>query len=278
MEKRIVVGIIVVSIVIAGGLALLQRARPGVLYEPYGEDLSREAYMVAPEGMPAPAPQERSLVEQKVIKTSYISLGVEDFRTAADEIKAIVNGYGGHVADFSARNIRDRITGTITVRIPADNFEDVIKEIEKVGDLKEEKITLEDVTEQYIDLTARLTNLKRQEQRYLEILEMAVTVEEVLTVEHQLERIRGDIESMEGRVLYLDNRISLSTIHIQLSEPEPIKHESGIQKVLTDAVDAFLSTVRGIIIFMGYFIPVAVFLTVAAMLGRFIYLKLFKEH
>lgn len=275
MEKRIVVGIIVVSIVIAGGLALMQRARPGIPYEPYGEDLSREAYMVAPE---MPAPQERSLVEQKVIKTSYISLEVENFHTAADEIKAIANGYGGHVADFSARNIRNKITGTITLRIPADNFEDVIKKIEKVGDLKEEKITLEDVTEQYIDLTARLNNLKRQEQRYLEILEMAVTVEEVLTVEHQLERIRGDIESMEGRVLYLDNRISLSTIQVHLSEPEQIMHESGIQKVLNDAVDAFLSTVRGIIIFMGYFIPVAVSLTVAAMLGRFIYLKLFKEH
>jgi len=182
------------------------------------------------------------------------------------------------VADFSARNIRDRITGTITLRIPAENFEDVIKEIEKVGDLKEEKITLEDVTEQYIDLTARLNNLKRQEQRYLEILEMAVTVEEVLTVENQLGRIRGDIESMEGRVLYLDNRISLSTIQVHVSEPEPITHESGIQRVLTDVVDAFLSTIRGIIIFMGYFIPVAVFLTVAALLGRFIYLKLFKEH
>ncbi len=276
MKKRTIIGVIVARVVIAGGLAVLQSAsRPGHYAEQYDEELSGE-YMRAPEGVPAP--QERSLPEQKVIKTSLMSLEVEDFQTAADEIGLIASRYGGHVADFSAQNIKDRTIGTITVRVPEDTFEEVIKEIEKVGDLKGENITLEDVTEQYIDLTARLENLKHQEQRYLEILDMAVTVEDVLKVETQLERIRGDIESMQGRLIYLDNRVSLSTIQIQLSEPEIIAHESGIKKAFNDAIDGFLSAVRGIIIFMGYFIPVAVFLTVAAVLGRFIYLKLSKEH
>lgn len=275
-----IIGVIVTSVVIAGGLAVLQSAsRPSVRYteQIYDEELSGESYMKAPpEG--EPAPQERSLLEQKVIKTSYMSLEVEDFQTAADEIGLIANRYGGHVADFSAQKIKDRTIGTVTVRIPEDNFEEVIKEIEKVGDLKEENITLEDVTEQYIDLKARLENSERQEQRYLEILEMAVTVEDVLKVENQLGRIRGDIESMQGRLTYLDNRISLSTVQVQLSEPEVIVHESGIGKAFNDAIDAFLSAVRYIIIFMGYFIPVAVFLTVVALLGRIIYRKLSKDH
>ena len=142
-----------------------------------------------------------------------------------------------------------------------------------MGTLQEENVSLDDVTEQYIDLEARLENLKRQEKRYLEILEMATTVEDVLTVETQLERIRGDIESLQGSLNYLDNRIDLSTIQVQLSEPEKITHESGIGKAFSEAAEAFLAAIRGIIIFMGFFVPIAIFLTLVSLAGWYIYKK-----
>ena len=291
-KKKLLIGVIIVSIVIAAGLVVIQsqasytgmeasppyevlpeyEAPPAASREK-GMDAEYEEMAGAPGAQAAPAP-----TEQKVIKTSYMSLEVSDFREAADAVDSIARMYGGYTSDSSVRDYTGRKVGYVTVRVPTEKFEDAIKEIETVGDLKEENISLEDVTEHYIDLKARLDNLKRQEERYLDILDMATTVEDVLRVETQLERIRGEIESLQGSLNYLDNRIGLSTIQVQLSEPEKVVHESGIRRALNEAVDGFLAAIRGIIIFLGYFIPIAVFLTVLSLGGLFIYRKVSKEH
>ncbi len=163
----------------------------------------------------------------------------------------------------------------MTIRVPAEHFEDIVQDIGETGELKEQNISLENVTD--IDLTARLKNLKSQEERYREILDMATTVEDVLKVETQLERIRGDIESLQGRLNYLDNRIQYSTVQVRLSEPETIVHEARIKQAFSRAVDGFLATIRGIIIFLGYFIPIVIFLIILGLTGRFIYIRWFKE-
>lgn len=285
-RKYLLIGVIIASMIMAGGLVVLQsggaayqeeRAHPAEI-PPSGEylymksSLDAEAEeMYTGEG-PAPMPSE-----QKVIKTSYISLEVESFQKAADEIGTVAKKYGGYVSDSSVQDAEGRKIGYVTIRVPQENFEDAIKEIEAVGTLQEERASLEDVTEQYIDLKARLENSKRQEERYLDILDMATTVEDVLKVETQLERIRGNIESLQGTLNYMENRITLSTVQVQLSEPEKITHESGIARAFDEAIDALLSTIRGIIIFLGYFIPIAVFLALVALTSRFVYRKWFKE-
>ena len=275
-KKKILFGVVIVSVIISVGLAAAWSQSFSVSEVPYYEPVvmkeagTRESSLDMEEAMPAPG---AAPAEQMVIKTSYMSLEVQDFRTAADAVSDIARKYGGYVADSSVRDYGGRKVGYVSVRVPTSEFEKTIKEIETVGVLQEENVSLEDVTEQYIDLEARLENLKRQEKRYLEILEMATTVEDVLTVETQLERIRGDIESLQGSLNYLDNRIDLSTIQVQLSEPEKIAHESGIGKAFSEAAEAFLSAIRGIIIFMGFFIPIAVFLTLVSLAGYYIYKK-----
>ena len=289
-KKKLLIGVIIVSMVIAAGLVVIQSQSytgmeasppyevlpeyeaPPALSREKGMDAEYEEMAAAP-GAQAPAP-----TEQKVIKTSYMSLEVSDFRVAADAVDSIARTYGGYTSDSSVRDYTGRKVGYVTVRVPTEKFDDAIKEIETVGDLKEENISLEDVTEHYIDLKARLDNLKRQEERYLDILDMATTVEDVLKIETQLERIRGDIESLQGSLNYLDNRIDLSTIQVQLSEPEKVVHESGIRRAFNEAVDGFLAAIRGIIIFLGYFIPIAVFLTLLSLAGFFVYRKVSKEH
>ena len=288
-KKKLLIGVIIVSMVIAAGLVVIQSQSytgmeasppyevlpeyeaPPALSREKGMDAEYEEMAAAP-GAQAPAP-----TEQKVIKTSYMSLEVSDFRVAADAVDSIARTYGGYTSDSSVRDYTGRKVGYVTVRVPTEKFDDAIKEIEAVGDLKEENISLEDVTEHYIDLKARLDNLKRQEERYLDILDMATTVEDVLKIETQLERIRGDIESLQGSLNYLDNRIDLSTIQVQLSEPEKVVHESGIRRAFNEAVDGFLAAIRGIIIFLGYFIPIAVFLTLLSLGGLFVYRKVSKE-
>ncbi len=282
-RKYLLIGVIIVSAIIASGLVLQTGQR---YYYPEediyrgGLTVSKEApqYETVYEEAPAPGIGANLVpVEPQVIVTSYVSLEVEVFQKAADEVSSIAAKYGGYVANSFVQKIGDRKIGYVTVRIPEDRFGEAMKEIEAVGTLLEQNISLEDVTEQYIDLRARLDNLKQQEARYLEILKMATTVEDILKVETQLERIRGEIESLQGALNYMENRISLSTIEVRLSEPEKVVHESRMGDAFNRSVEAFLSATRGIIIFLGFFIPIALFLTVLVLLGFFLYRKMLRR-
>lgn len=229
-----------------------------------------------PSGLPSPGGESGSS-EPKLVKTANLYLEVDSYPEALNAVEETAVRYGGYVSDSAVQQYDDREVGHVTVRVPEGSFEEAVKDIENVGDLKEENLTLEDVTEQYIDLNARLDNLKHQEQRYLEILDMATTVEDVLKVETQLERIRGEIESLQGTLNYLENEIQYSVIHVQLAEPKEVVHESGIGSAFDQAIDGFLGAIRGIIIFLGYFIPVALFLTLLAFAGMTVHRKIFKK-
>ena len=222
----------------------------------------------------APEPEP---VEQKLIKTSYITLEVEDFYETSTSIKEIVSFHKGYIADTSERDDDGRKYGYITARVPQQYFEDVTEEIKALGKVDEAKTAVEDVTEEYVDLQARLNNLKKQEERYLEILGAATTVEDILSVETQLERIRGEIESYEGRLQYLDSLIDYATLHITIREPKKETFDIGLIDAIKDAIQGFFTALRAVIIFLGYFIPVVIIFGILAYIGRACYRRFFKE-
>lgn len=277
VKKRFIVGIIIVSLIVAiaavvvVGIQNTSSRNYEIDIRESGAAMQKTSW--APEiSLNLSAPQQK-----KVIKTSYISLEVKNYYATADALDALAQKYRGYISNVSAQDYGGRMIGTIIIRVPSEHFKDIIQDIGEIGDLQEQNISLEDVTEEYVDLTARLENLKQQEERYREILDIAVTVEDVLKVETQLERIRGEIESLQGRINYLDNKIQYSTVQIRLSEPETIIHEARIRHAFSRAIDGFLATIRGIIIFTGYFIPIVIFLVILGLAGRFFYVHLFKK-
>lgn len=205
-------------------------------------------------------------VDRKVISTADISIKVDDAAAAIDEIIKITQAAGGFVSSSSVYDSyygeSDQKEGHATIRVPKDGFISVIGEIEALGEVGSKTISGRDVTEEYIDLSARLGNLERQEVRLLEILNMTTTVEEVLDVEWELGRVRGEIESMTGRLKYLDDKVDFSTITVQVSEPRPITQSWGIRDALSESVAGFISSVAGLIVFVGYTLPIVIFLTV----------------
>ena len=291
-QKKLIFGIILISVILASVFAIFNiSSTTPEYYDDRGVAAESSSFpslsFRSKEGaaMEAPAPameaeyataEYEAFTGQKVIKTSYMSFEVEDFSKAAADIEALARSYGGYVSDTSVRDVDGRKIGYVTIRVPEGAFTDAIDGLESIGKLKEENVSLQDVTEEYIDLRARLDNLERQEERYLEILDKATTVEDILRVEYQLERIRGEIESLQGRLNYLDNRINLSTIQIQLEEPLEVVHESRIGDAFNRSIDAFLSAIRGIIIFLGYFLPIAIFLGIIIPVGLFLYRKVSK--
>ncbi|NLZ44464.1 MAG: DUF4349 domain-containing protein [Clostridia bacterium] len=158
--------------------------------------------------------------ERKIVYNASMTLETPD----PDGVYAFVMGYmkeqNGYVA--SSRRWVDadeRLHIQMRLRLPAPALETALAAIGGLGRIVEESLTGRDVTEEYYDLEARLGNKKRQEERYVEILQAAKTVEEVLQVERELERIRGDIESMEGRFRYLQDQTELATLNLLCREP-----------------------------------------------------------
>lgn len=249
------------------------------------------AVMPMPTPMPTPAdmfmPAGRDTLEyqytdinteQKIIQRASLRVEVEDFQTSSDALNLIVERSDGFISD-SHSYVTDtgRKRGDITLRVPSDNFILVIAEIGQLGTVKSKQISGEDVTEQYIDLKARLNNSERQERRLLEILEMANNTEEVLEVEREIWRIRGDIERLTGQINYLQNRIELATISVSLYEPEPITHSWGIRDALRAAFEAFISVIRGLIILVGYALPVLILVGLGWLVKSKLMPKLRKE-
>ncbi|PJE76956.1 hypothetical protein COV05_02060 [Candidatus Uhrbacteria bacterium CG10_big_fil_rev_8_21_14_0_10_48_16] len=162
-------------------------------------------------------------VDQKIIKTGTLDLVIDQAEESILSITTLTEGQGGYVQSSSLREHEDGTkSGYIIVRVPADTFESSLEELKAMALVVERETTsAEDVTENYIDLSARLKNAQVQEARYVEILDIATTVEEILQIEQALGNIRGYIESLTGQLQYLDSLTGFSTITINLSE-EPV--------------------------------------------------------
>ncbi|MFC1787266.1 DUF4349 domain-containing protein [Halobacteriota archaeon] len=223
----------------------------------------RPAPMLAP--MPATGAAQTDYqyvdtdTEQKIIQRASLSIEVVDFQASSNALILIVERSDGFVSDsYSYVTGTGLKRGDFTIRVPTDEFLSVISEIEQIGTVKSKHTSGQDVTEEYIDLKARIDNSERQEQRLLEILDMANNTQEVLEVEREIWRVRSEIEQLTGRINYLENRIELSTISVSLYEQEPITHSWGIRDAFRAAFEAFVSVIRGFIILVGYAVPILI--------------------
>ena len=197
--------------------------------------------------------QAESPQERMVVYNAQVSLESKDIQGVLAKIRTLAERYGGYVAGSFQKESRAQIT----IRVPQDKFQATIHEIGSYGRLLDERTTSEDVTERYVDLKARLENLKNQEQRLREVLGMARTVEEILKIEKEIERVRGQIESLQGQVNYFERNVAMSLITVSLTEPVPPFTPPGMNwnEVLESALRGLFLMLRGMIILMVSLLP-----------------------
>jgi len=200
--------------------------------------------------------------DRMVILSSSLGLEVSDIEDSFDDVTDAVLERGGYVSSSNIYKRNGYKSGYITVRVPKDEFYDVMSIVEDLGELESKTIRGDDVTEQFIDLEARLGNYKATEERYLELLDMAATVEEIVMIEDKLMDVRYQIEYLEGRIQYLENRVEMSTISINMNEPEPLSPDLDWHETFSDAVHGFFGMLQNIIVFVATWIPVAVLLAI----------------
>ncbi len=178
-------------------------------------------------GMPAPMPPVSPTagptaadVDQRIIKNGFLSLAVRSADEAVASLTGLAAGLGGFVQESSVHERADGSKyGSVTVRVPSDQFETALAEAKDLATLvRQETVTGQDVTEQYTDLQAQLRNAQAQEEEYLRILQRAQTVQDILSVQSYLGGVRSTIESLQGRLQFLENRTSFATLSVSLSE------------------------------------------------------------
>lgn len=170
---------------------------------------------------------EDKVIEQKIIKNGNLRFETDNLETTYDQIKIAVKKGKAFIQNDSEGKDYGTIYRRITVRIPNQNFDSFIKDISTgVTYFDNKEISSEDVTEQYIDIDARLKAKKKLENRYLELLAKATKMSEMLAIEAQLSAIREEIEAKEGQLRYMQNKISLSTITVEFYKT--IAEEKGV--------------------------------------------------
>jgi len=206
-------------------------------------------------------------VERKIVKSGRISLEVESVVTAMDEIASIADELGGYVVSSDKYETDEGPSANMNIRIPVEKFDQAFDRLRQLAiDVPHESTDSIDVTEEYVDLQARLRNLEATESQYLALLERAETVEDTIQVWHELSNIRGQIEQIEGRMKYLERTSDMSFIQISLSEPGALAGPWSPSNALRSAIRGLVTFLRGIVtaliwigIFCWIWIPALVF-------------------
>ncbi|MCX2679254.1 DUF4349 domain-containing protein [Galbibacter sp. EGI 63066] len=186
--------------------------------------------MAADEAIAAPAPQQKpnESIERKLIKDGRVEFETDDLSATRTTIFEAVNKYEAYVSSDQEYNSPGRESNTVVIRVPADNFDSLLKDATQgIERFDSKEINVKDVTEEFLDIQARLKTKKELEKRYLELLKQAKDVTEILEVEKQIGQLRSDIESIEGRLQYLQDRVSFSTLTMTFYERIPDQTQFG---------------------------------------------------
>jgi hypothetical protein len=158
---------------------------------------------------------EFELTERKIIREGEIHFECRNVNETDTFLKNEVKTAKGYISSESSNSYGERIEKNLSIRIPADQLDGLLEKIQTHAvKIENSNIRSEDVTEEYIDVEARLKTKKELEIRYTELLKQARTVEEMLGLERELANVRGEIESMQGRLNYFKNRTSISTLNV----------------------------------------------------------------
>ena len=207
-------------------------------------------------------------MNRKIIRSAELTLEVTTPQDVQRKISSIAESLGGFVVTSeskqrqTAEGAKPEIEISLVIRVPAAQFGAAMDQVRSAGNrVVQEKMTGEDVTEEFIDLEARIKTQKALEDQFLEIMKRANKVEDALEVERQIAEVRTEIEKLEGRKRFLENRASLSTITVSLQTPTAITvNTSGfgrdIREAIADSVQVAIAIVLFLIRFVIVMIPI----------------------
>jgi hypothetical protein len=177
---------------------------------------------------PTTVQKTNETVERKLIKEGHVEFETNNVNSTRKTIFEAVKKYNGYVSSDQEFKSPGRKSNTVVIRIPADNFDNLLKDATQgVEKFENKEINVKDVTGEFLDIQARLKTKKELENRFLGLLKQAKNVTEILEIEKQIGELRSEIESIEGRLKYLQDRVSFSTLTMTFYVSIPNETEFG---------------------------------------------------
>lgn len=221
------------------------------------------------------AEETSAAADRKIIRNADLTMEVTSTTDTQHRIVSIAETYGGFVVTSetkqreSAEPANRTLDIKLVIRVPQNQFGTVLDKIRGLANsLNEEKVSGQDVTEEFIDLEARIRTQKALEAQFLQIMKQAGEITDALEVQRQIAEVRSNIERLEGRKRFLENRSSLSTITVNIVAPKPVVvvPTTGFRHTVRDAVSESVEMASGIVLFFVRFVIVMIPLFVLVLL------------
>lgn len=220
--------------------------------------------------------KELSDTQRKLIRNVNLEVETETFEELLSNIEAKTSELSGYIEESYTYNGSNYYGGglrnaRLTVRIPAENLNSFLSNVEEVSNVVSRNESVTDVTLQYVDMESHKKALQAEQERLLELLERAETLEDIITLESRLSDVRYQIESMESQLRTMDNQVSYSTVYIEVSEVTrltPVQEQSVWQKISTGFAGSLSSIGNGFVDFgIGFIIALPYLILWAVIIG-----------
>ncbi|HET9722384.1 MAG TPA: DUF4349 domain-containing protein [Actinomycetota bacterium] len=205
-------------------------------------------------------------IGQAVVKDAEISVEVRRgaFTQAFDDASLVARRYGGYVESSQAAGAQAR-SGSLVVRVPSDRFDEAMSDFRALGTVTSESVSGQVVSQEFVDLEARLRTWESQEAVLLDLMGEATSVEATLRIQRELQDVQFRIEQIKGQLRVLEDRTALATIHLSMVEVgapvAPQQRLSDTRPSLAEAwekaVDGFLGVAYATVVGLGYLVPIA---------------------
>lgn len=241
---------------------------PRVLGET-GQKVAEQTAMTPPaapspagSGMPSTVQATQvSAASSMIIRNGSAGIEVDSLDTAIARVRLLAQRVGGFVANTAVQGGRDQLrSASLELKVPAERFDEALTGLAPIGKVESVNVSAQDVGEEYVDIAARVENAHRLEARLIALLANRTgKLQDVLSVERELARVREEIERYEGRLRFLRTRVATSTLTINVHERAPIivpvAGDGPIVVAVSDAWRNFVGLVAGFIASLGVLVP-----------------------
>lgn len=209
----------------------------------------------------------------KIIYTADIDYETKDFDEAVNILNEKIDKYKGYIVtrnEYKYGEDSQYINGYYTIRIPINNYSEFLNEGEDIGNITSISENANDVTDEYIDTTARLENLKLQEESLQNLLSKANDIKDIIEIQNSLSDVRGDIESYESRIKYYDTLTEYASININISQVSVYtSNKTTLEKfndMLKDSIDSFKEVLGSLVRMIIYALPYLIVLGILVLI------------
>ena len=215
----------------ADGYGIMEKAALAMDMAP----VTRQAQLMPQ--VPEEIQHAEAVSKQKIIKDGRMNIQAVDIHPLKKQVDALLGAYGAYYANESYNDSEFETSFSLYIRVPADQFEPLVAALENGGGKVIYKdIAARDVTQQHIDLEVRLNSMREYLARYRELLKRAVSVKDILDIEERIRVLMEEIDSTEGRLRYLNDQVSYSSLQLMLIKEKSFRFQPDKRDRIPDRI------------------------------------------